>query len=231
MTPATAERQTVTLRSFYARTIRLDPDSDPVPIRIRRFSPDQLLAFQQGWGLIENPESERAIYRKAGEDDVPMGEVRRRRLVEMTPDERAAFDALEQHETARNLAFCCEQIRQHVTIDPSVRLVVQDDAGDPRTIRTGGEIVEVFAGNLSVLLELVGAIAAENVLSAEKKRAWRARSASSSSSTPPATPPGDVPAATAAPAAPSAPNPATGLSASSADASAPSAPIPSSVTV
>ena len=227
---STTERKTLTLRNYYPRTIRLDPDSDPVPIRIRRFTPDQLLAFQQGWGLIENPESERAIYRQAGEDDVPMAEVRRRRLFEMTPEARAAFDALEQHEIQRNLAFCCEQIRQHITIDPSVRLVVEDEQGDPQTITTGAQIAHIFAGNLSVLLELVGAIAAENVLSAEKKRAWRARLASSSSSTPPAMPAGAAPDATVAPAAPIVPSLETDPSASSADASAPSEPTPSFVT-
>jgi hypothetical protein len=228
---STTERTTLTLRNYYPRTIRLDPDSDPVAIRIRRFSPDQLLEFQQGWGLIENPESERAIYRKDGEDDVPMAEVRRRRLMEMSPDVRAEFDALEQREVARNLTFACEQIRQHVSIDPSVRLVVEDDSGDPRVVKSGADIAEVFAGNLSVLLELVGAVAAENVLSAEKKRAWRARSALSSSSTPQVPTSGGAPAVIVESAAPIAPNQETDHFASSADVSVPSDSTPSFATV
>jgi DNA-binding MarR family transcriptional regulator len=224
MTPSTAERQTVTLRNYYPRTIRLDADSEPVPIRIRRFTPDQLLEFQQGWALIENPPSERDIYQKDGEQDVPITEVRRRRLVEMTPEQRAAFEAMEAAEAKGAVEFCCEQIRQHVSVDPAVRLVVEDEAGDPRPIKSGADLVAAFAGNRAVLLELAGAIAFENTLSAEKKRAWRARFDSSSSSTPvpPATT-GTAPAATAAPVAPSS-------SASDAGASAPSDPIPFSVT-
>lgn len=227
---STNERKTLTLRNYYSRTIQIDADADPVPIRIRRFTPDQLLVFQQGWQLIESPESERVIYRKEGEDGVPMAEVRRRRLAEMTPDERKAFDALEAHEAQRTMEFCCEQIRQHVSIDSSVRLVVEDEQGDPHTISTGAQIVDMFAGNKAVLHELVAVIAYENVLSAQQKKTSRARSDSSSSSTPPATLPGDAPAATAVPAAPSDLSLETAPSASSADVSAPSAPTPSSVT-
>ncbi len=236
MTPETPNRQTVRLRNYYPRTIVVDADGGEVeiPIRVRRFTPDQLVEFQVGWSFCQNPPSERAIYRKPDEMEfrsgttmyvIPPAEIRRRRLVEMTEAERVAFEAADRADAEHVRVFCSEQVSTHVTVDPTVKLVVEDDQGDPRTVKTGADLVAVFGGNLETLMEFTAAIWFENTLSPAKKKALRARSASTTSSAPSSPDPtGTAPAETAAPVEP------TG-SASPADASVPPAQTPSSVTV
>lgn len=222
---STDPKPAVLLRNYYERTIAVDDVTGDatIPIRIRRFTPDQLLAFNQGWARIENPPSERAIYRKDGEQDVPMSEVRRRRLVEMSPDERAAFEQADADDAAYAAEYCRTQMAANVSVSPSVSLVMEDEDGNRRAVKTGADLVAVFAGNLDMLLLFTRAIWEENTLNAEKKRALRRLSASSSSSASPAPSNGERPAAIAAPVAP--PD-----SASAAAASAPSDPTPSSET-
>lgn len=231
-------RPAVLLRNYYERSLAVDDVTGEarIPIRVRRFSPDQLLEFQRGWAVCENPPSERVIYRKADEAEkeagplpgmtvyvIPDGEIRRRRLVEMTPDERAAYEQADEADVKAIAAFCREQIAAHVWVAPGVALSIEDEQGDARAVKTGADLVAVFAGNLDMLMTLTRAIYEENTLSPEKKRILRARFASSSSSTPPPPTSGDAPADPAVPAAPKA-------SVSPAAASALSDPIPSSVT-
>lgn len=221
-----AEKRQILLRNYYDRDIAIDDVTGEatLPIRVRRFSPDQLLAFKEGWSRCEDPPSQRVIYRKDSEDGVSMDEVRRRRLVEMTVEEREQFERAAADDEKFAQGFCREQIAAHVWVHPDVDLQLQDEGGNLRPVRTGADLVAVFGGNFSMLMTLTAAILLENTLSPEKKRALRLRSASRSSSDAPPPSTGDAPAATAAPVA-------LPASASAADASGPSGPIPSSETV
>jgi hypothetical protein len=216
----------VLLRNYYEHDVPVDGvnGDETIPLRIRRFTHAQLREFMEGWSRVENPPHERAIYRKADEAGLDMDEVRRRRIGEMTTEERQAFAAQEAEDTAFNVTFCCEQIRQHVWVSPSAKLVMEDEAGDTKAIKTGADLAAAFGGNVEMLLMLTGVVLAENTLGGQKKRRWRSqRGSNASSSTPPPAVDGTKPDATATSAAPLA-------SASPEDASAAPALTPSIAT-
>lgn len=222
-TTETAPRKTVLLRNYYERDVPVDDVTGEatIPLRIRRFTHGQLMAFSSGWSRCENPPSDRHIYRKPDEADVPMDEVRRRRLAEMTPEELAAFEALEAADSAYAGTFCRDQIREHLWVDPRASVHIEDDAGVLTPLQTGDDLARIFAGNFEMLLALTRLVYEENTLGAEKKRRLRQRFASNgSSSTSEKAAPGPSPDATAAPAAPA-------DSASPEAASVPPVPIPS----
>lgn len=172
------------------------------PVRIRRFSVAQLQAFQRGFARLMNPTSERFIYRKPDGDEqemreiparvndkgvqiaaartahvIPDAEIERRRLAEMDVDTRAKYDAAREADDEFMTTFCGAAIREHVWLPPGVRFsVVQDD--DSVAAVEGGKdsghgLVQVFGGNLSMLVRLTKAIHAENTLSPEAKKASR----------------------------------------------------------
>lgn len=201
--------KTVLLRNYYERDLLVDDVTGEatIPIRVRRFTKDQLAAFQLGWSRCENPPSERAIYRKVDTDEqaraergyylVPETEIRRRRLQEMTPDELTAFMAQEAEDVAFIATFCDEQIRQHVWLDPKAHVSVEDDNGATRTVTTGPDLADLFAGNLAMLTRLARVIYEENTLAPEQKKTLRQLSASTRGSSETPSGAGPTPVATA----------------------------------
>lgn len=195
--------RTVLLRNYYERDLPVDDVTGEatIRVRVRRFTHAQLMAFSEGWNRCENPPSARAIYRKADEADVPMDEVRRRRLDEMTPDVREAFEAAERAEGQAAAQFLVDNITAHVWVSPTDTLTIEDESGHATAVRTGEDLARVFAGNLEMLMQFARCVFEENTLGAQKKRILRSRSASTGSSiAPPTAAAGPAPAATAAPA-------------------------------
>jgi hypothetical protein len=230
---------TFTIRTYYSRTIHIDDGEGrdfELPVRIRRFSIDQLKAFSAGYRRCENRASDRFISRKPDGDEqekheitigkmtvsvptIPDAEIRRRRLIEMPDAERDRYEALEAEDERYIADFSAQAIREHVWVKPGVRLALEASDGQVRELRTGEDLAEGFAGNLSILTALMNAVREENTLSAEEKKRLRSLSAltrSSSAATP--TPDGVAPVATAESVAPMATAPiadATDLSAMS----------------
>lgn len=209
----------VLMRNYYPIEFQVDDDSlsATLPLRIARLTKGQLVDFLAGWQLIENPPSDRAIYRKADSDEqavdarrnyvVPQSEIRRRRLDEMRPEERAAFDAAERADVLAMVEFAHHAISTYVSLEPGC--VLKLDAGEVdaenrpivRVVSTSAQLADLLSGNVEQLTSLVAQIYAENTLSAEKKRTLRRLSdLTRSSSAPPD--PGPTPAATADAAAP-----------------------------
>jgi len=134
---------------------------------------------------------------------IPDTEIRRRRLAEMTPEAREAFDALDAREDALGDAFLTDTITRYVTVPPGQIEERDPDTGEVRAVTTGADLVRIFAGQSAVLLDLVNVIRIENALPESAKKAWRSLFASSASSSAPATDPvGNAPAPTAIAAAP-----------------------------
>lgn len=199
------------IKTYFDRELMLDADASPddaetprLPLRIRRFSVAQLQAFLPGFERMVNPPSERIFARQADgpeqEQDeqrryrMPFTEVRRRRLAEMTAEQRAAFDVEAQADQAAILAFCTEVVAQHVWLPPDVSLRVQSDGGGTRKLRTGlgvdanrpgAELAEAFSGNLLTLMAIVQMVADDNMLSAAAKKVWRSSPSSRPSSSGP----------------------------------------------
>lgn len=181
------------LKTYYSRDHVLDTDEAPtVPIRVRRFTAAQLETFLLGFDRLANPPSERVFYRRSEGDEqaktaaglfvVSQSEVRRRRLEEMTPEQRAAHQAQRAADEQFSIQFCAEVIRDHVWLPPGVVLKLEDDDGNERRVRKGAELAEAFAGNLATLQGFVRAVFEENALSGEQKKRLRSASSSTPSS-------------------------------------------------
>lgn len=183
-----------------------------LPVRIKRFTVAEMQAFQRGFSRLSDPPSKRAIFRKPDGDEqekttqtvvtkkaapdgtvtetarevleyqIPDSEITRRRLQEMTPDQRAAYEQAEREDEAFVLAFASESIAAYTWVPTHVTLEVEQDDGTTTTSKTGADLVTVFGGNLAMLIRLTAAIHAENALSAELKKVLRSPSASTPSS-------------------------------------------------
>lgn len=206
--------QPIVIERFTDVTVQLE-DGTALPLRITPFTRQQFVEFMDGFSRVENPESAKAIYRKADEEGLPWPLVRERRLREMTPEQRTAHQALERGEAEYMLVFCAANITRYVRVAPGApSIVAVDEAGERREVRTGADLADIFSGDPGALGAIVHALATENALSAQKKTNWRQRSASlRSSSVPPPAATGPSPDATAASAAPS-PDSATSAPAS-----------------
>lgn len=206
--------KTVLLRNYYERDLPVDDVTGDasIPVRVRRFTKDQLAEFQLGWARCERPPSDRFVFRKVDTDEttrdeqgrfiVDESEVRRRRLQEMTADELATFEAQEAQDVAFIATFCDEQIRAHVWVDPRAEVLVEDEAGGTRRASTGADLATLFSGNLAMLTRLARFIYEENTLSPEQKKTSRRLFASTRGSNATQAEAGPRPAATATSAEP-----------------------------
>lgn len=188
------EQQVITIKTYYDRTLTVDVDGEPVeiPICVQRFSSAQLLDFTQRFKRVEDPPAQRLIYRKPDTDEwhqtpvtvrgtsfhvftVSDEEIRRRRLVEMSEEERQRYEAQAADDDRYTSEFCADVITKYVWVKKRVRVVLDLEGGQPVEISTGESIARAFAGNLHVMRELVRAIKDENTLgAADKQRARRA---------------------------------------------------------
>lgn len=211
--------QTFRIKNYYDRTIEIDAADGEIvklPVRIRRFSIAQLQDYAiERTKAMEKPHL-RLISRKPdGEEqekrEITFGtttwpvpivsdeEVHRRRLAEMTEEQRANYDRLYEESERTVAVFHEKTIRDHIKIPPHVTLVFELEDGTERQLRTGADLVEAFAGNWATLKALGDAVYEENTMSAEAKKKSRLLSDLTTSS--PASIPtadGDAPAAIAA---------------------------------
>lgn len=185
------------IKNYYSRHVPIDDgfESEEIrllPIRIRRFSVRELQEFHNGYVRLMNPESAKLIARKTDSDEQELDDnkrfvvgdliVRERRLAEMTPDQRAAFDALERKEEDFILTFCTKAIADHVWLPPGVNVELEEDDGTTGApVKRGEGLAKVFAGNLTMLMRITRAVHEENTLSAETKKFLRSLSGSTAS--------------------------------------------------
>lgn len=232
--------KTTTIRNWYPHPFAVDPDDDDQPVtldlRVTRFAVEQGKTFNIQWAQHMDSPSGRRIYRQASGDEqekrtLPKGrevfaiddeEIRRRRILEMEPQARAAFLEEEEHDSRAAYDFLVETVREYIRVAPGQIIRWESEDGETVELRgTGADLVRLYGGHRPILTRLATAVWAENNLSAALKNAFRSRSASSTSSTEPGTAaPGQRPDGIAAPAAPEA-------SVATEAATAPSATIPS----
>ena len=125
--------------------------------------------------------------------------VRARRLDEMTPEQRAAWDVLDKADEQFATDFIVDTITNYVTAEPGQIEV------DGQDITSGADLVRLFGAHAGALKAMVRAVRDENVLPSALKNAWRsARDSRRSSTTSDLDLSGQTPAATATAAAPEA---------------------------
>jgi hypothetical protein len=213
----------ISLKNYYDRQITIDdPDANgvPLPICIRRFTIEQLQEFSIRRQRCEDNPADRMVYRKPDCDEqekepvtwkdttvmgpfrVPDSEVRRRRLAEMSDEERAEFHRRREAHEALVAEFHRDTIREHVWLKPGVRVQFTELTGEMRELATGegsgADLLKVFGGNVVTMRAMADAVYDENMMSAESKKKSRLLSDSTLFS-PPKTPTadGDAPDATA----------------------------------
>ena len=145
-------------------------------------------------------EIEAALPAEPDSDDevfvIPDSEIRTRRLAELSPIERAAWDGLDAEDEAFAASFIVETLTRYVQVAPD-----QIEA-DGVPVTSGADLVRYFGGQGAALKALVRAVREENLLPSALKNALRsARDTRPSSSTPDREAPGSEPGPTAASAA------------------------------
>lgn len=113
--------------------------------------------------------------------EVDAAEIRRRRLDEMTPEVREAWERQKDQDDAFVSQFIHEAISAYVTVAPG-QIVVEDVEGVERDVTSGEELARYFVGQPFLLGQIAGAIFAENTVPESLKNEWRSRSGSPASS-------------------------------------------------
>lgn len=138
----------------------------------------------------QDPTTGKPLTRLAMSDN----EVQLRRLREMTPDQREAWEIVNERDELWARKFVLDTLRQYVTVEP----------GDLEGVTTGEELVRYCHNQRGVLHETLSDVLLLNSLTPGQKKALQSlrasRSGSPSSSVPAPTDSGDGPAPTAAPA-------------------------------
>lgn len=208
--------KTYRLSRHYKRTLEIDDGVDDVikvPSFVRRFTKDELQAFEEGWNALKNPRHELALARKHEGDEqereeieisgdrikvfkVSNVEVRRRRLAEMTPEQFEAFEKAEKAHVRACGDFFAKAITDHIWVRPEADIQIDLEGGGIKQLKTGADILEFVGGNSRLLQDLAALVWNENTMSPEAKKASRLRRDSTASSAAPMAA-GEKPAATA----------------------------------
>lgn len=133
---------------------------------------------------------------------IPDEEIRRRRLAEMTPEERAAFNELDAREDREAQAFL-EEAFGYVTF-PGRQMVVEGDEDGPElVIADGATFLQYFGARRDLVRQITALVHNCNTLSQSEKNASRSQSGSQPfSAEPEKAAPGLTPRTTAAGAVP-----------------------------
>jgi len=99
-------------------------------------------------------------------------EIRRRRLAEMCPEARAAWDALVVEEDTREAAFIAASIAAFVTMEKG-QIFEQEGDGPEVCLTSGADLLRLFGASLGDMRALVQQIYIENALSEERKKGLR----------------------------------------------------------
>ena len=103
---------------------------------------------------------------------MPDAEVRKRRLAEMTPEQRAAWDVLDAADEQRAADFIIDTISRYVTVEAG-EIEQEGEDGTVTALTSGADVVRFFGGHASALRSLVGCVREENTLSTALKNALR----------------------------------------------------------
>lgn len=233
-TTDTADTVVTIGRRFYPpHVVTVDGDDGPsaIAVQARRLTTDELADLKIKWHAIENAPSDRAIFREPDTIEqetvdtpvtlangvttsirtyvIPDGEIRRRRLSDMTAEALEAWQRQEQADARAMLTAAAEIVRDGLRVAPAFpdggrfRLLIDTEDGSmPRPAVTGADLIDLFGGNAETLARLARIVHDENTLSAEKKTRSAPRSASNTGSTPKPSAHGSGPGEAVAPVAP-----------------------------
>lgn len=133
---------------------------------------------------------------------VPDDEIRRRRLLDMTAEQRARYEQARQDDAIAYSQFLAEGLRRFVKVDPGQIEWVPED-GPPVEVLNGEQLAQCYGARPRILEQIALAIRAVNEMTEAQKNDWRSRFGTDTSSAGRGpTTPGGSPAPTAAPVGP-----------------------------
>ncbi len=186
------------LGSYHA-TIHIDHPATgvrrAVRLKIKRFTVDEGTRFARDYHRSANPPSAVMLARhdvpdeqaqkivkvatKPGEQDdlayiVPDADIAKRRLSEMSPEQRALYDRLDAEEEAFSATFIMDTLQKYVRVLPGQDLETVDDFEDddaaPRTVKTGADLAAVFGGREDIVTNLIRIVHLENAYTEAAKK-------------------------------------------------------------
>lgn len=178
----------VKVRSYYPVTIPIDDpetgDKQNVKMRVRRLNIEEFAAFSAKFRQSSNHPSRALVARLPDGDEqekddtgafkVSDERVLERRLVEMSDEERARYDAMDAAEETFAREFLRESISIYITVESGELFEEKDGKDEP--IINGVDLVRLYGARRDVLSALLNAIWSENTLSAHEKKALRSLS-------------------------------------------------------
>ena len=109
-------------------------------------------------------------------------EIRRRRLVEMTAAERAAYERQRDDDETFSAAFIAEMLTKHLRILPGQIVEEDPETGEDHEITSGADFVRLYGARREVLGQALALLYRENTLSEAAKNGSSSPRASQTSS-------------------------------------------------
>lgn len=185
------------LKSYRTAIMLDDPETGErrkINLRIKRMTVPEGTKFSRDYYQAANPPSNSMICRKPdgeeqekrtvgeGEDArevyvISEDEIKARRLAEMSPEQRAEYRRQDEAEETFANEFLMDTLRRYVRVETGQGLMMTDDFEDenaePREVRTGLDLANLFGGREDVTRDLLRAVHLENSLNTVSKKVLR----------------------------------------------------------
>ncbi len=177
------------VKAFYP--VKLVIDGEEICLRIKRMDLEEFSDFSSRFKKVGEPTHLRFISRASsgpeqvqndqGEYMVPLEKIAENRLADMTPEERAGYEAAVKADEAAAKEFLVYVHEEFVTVERG--LIEEMADGTEQSVTAGIDLLRIFGARQDVLQQILEAVRQENTLNAEQKKTWRSPVASSRSST------------------------------------------------
>jgi hypothetical protein len=179
----------VKVLSYFPVTLTIDGAA--VAIRVKRMTHDEWFLYDHERQKAETPTLLRFVSRQPSEQQkdaegayrIPFTEIIERRLQDMTPETREAYEAAVEADEEQARGFVVLVFERFVTVAGG--LTEEGDDGVERSVTTGLDLLRIFGARADVLRQVLQAVQRENSLDADQKKAWSSPPASSPGSTAP----------------------------------------------
>jgi hypothetical protein len=162
-----------------------------VRVRVARFTLEQFKLFKREFDQINSEAHKRPLLirhhgdeEQVGDDGktfvIPDDEIMRRRLAEMTPEDRATYEKADAAAEDFAESFVKRALTDYVTVEEGEIEITEN--GVPRWLTTGAELVEFFGARQAVLRNVLAEVYLQNTASDALKNVWRSRLGSGDSS-------------------------------------------------
>ena len=140
-------------------SVTLTIDGQPIEATVTRLSLEQSAAFHRDFQRTQSPRAELLLLkRQPGEGwDIPDAEIRRRRLLEMTDEQRDEYERVAKEDEAFALQFLTDSLTRYLTLAPG-QVQTVDDAGQEQDVTAGADFVRTFGGRSDVLFAALRAV-------------------------------------------------------------------------